>query len=501
MKFGRLGKRPEAGEGAPTKAAGNSKYIDFDLLYQLSYMSVIAAAGVPRSQIFERSSQLSNASSKYFRKIQLACRRLGYDYARACRVVGEQAKEEDIKGLLLRFSSSLVSGEPEAEFLTREAEALAKTYDNEYEGKLESLRQWTDAYVSLTLSAVLVVIIGLVSTMIWKMDTIFIMGLMAVCIGCTAVGVWLLYLMSPREVMVLGWDVQGGGVVRKVLKFLLPAAVVVCIVLLVRGANIGWILLIGAALVLPIGFVASRDDKKVSARDAEVGPFLRSLGGVCAAIGTTVRDALGRLDLESMNTLRPQVKNLHTRLISGIRARLCWQRFIEETGSELASRSVTMFYDAIDMGGEPERAGYHASIFANKIAMLRARRRVVSSPFHWLCIAMHGAVIMLLVFVTEVITVFGGMVAEAEEAMPQSPGAASMTSFASFNYSGIELMGRIVLPLVLIFTVANALAPSIVDGGSKWKFLYPLGITAAISGLSLIALPSVATWLFSSIQM
>ena len=59
--------------------------MSFDLFYQLSYMSTIAAAGVPRDQIFERSAELQCSSAEYFRRIELARKRLKYDYARACR--------------------------------------------------------------------------------------------------------------------------------------------------------------------------------------------------------------------------------------------------------------------------------------------------------------------------------------------------------------------------------------------------------------------------------
>ena len=37
--------------------------------------------------------------------------------------------------------------------------------------ELEIMKMWTDAYVSLILSGVLVIIIGVVSTMIWKGST------------------------------------------------------------------------------------------------------------------------------------------------------------------------------------------------------------------------------------------------------------------------------------------------------------------------------------------
>ena len=93
---------------------------------------------------------------------------------------------------------------------------------------------------------------------------------------------------------------------------------------------------------------------------------------------------------------------------------------------------------------------------------------------------------------------FSDMVAKAQEALPSISGAPSMGAFTSFNLAGLELMHSLVVPLVLIFTVANAIAPSFADGGSKYKILHNLGFTAAISGASLIILPTLAGVLFSS---
>lgn len=484
------------------KAKGSEAFLEFDLFYQLSYMSAIAASGAPRNQIFERASRLPTSCSKHFRKIEAVHKGLGYDYATACQVVGELTKDEKMKGLLLRFASSLVSGEPEAEFLAREAESQARAYESAYERKIESLKLWTDAYVSLVLSAVLVVLLGIVSTMIWKIQSLFIVGLVAISVSSTAVGIWLIYLMTPREVVVLPWPgSREQKLVNRLGKLLLPLALVLSLMLWMRGTEVGWLLVGGAALVFPVGLVSLSDDRKVNRRDAEISDFLRSLGGVCAAVGTTVREALGRLDLNSLNHLRPEVRRLHARLLSGIRASLCWQRFVEETGSELARRGVGMFYDAISLGGEPEQAGYRASVFTSKLKLLRASRKTVSFPFQWLCIAMHAATTMLLVFVTEVISIFGSMVSKAEQAMPKVTGGPSVGAFTSFNFSGLELMQRLVVPLVLIFTLANALAPVIADGGSKWKILYNFAITASISGMSLVMLPRLAGMLFKSIQI
>ena len=475
--------------------------LSFDLFYQLSYMSTIAAAGVPRDQIFERSAALQCSSAEYFNRVELARTRLKYDYARACRAVGEPLKEEDIKGFLLRFSSSLISGEPEADFLTREATALAEDYENEYGRSLESLKMWTDAYVSLILSAILVVVIGIVSTMIWKIEITLIIAMAFVAVATTAVGVWLIWLVSPKEPTVLSWPgSKEQKIAAKFFKPILGAAIGIGALFLLTGQNLGLGLIAISAIVYPIGFIMSRDDKKVSKRDDEVGTFLRSLGGVCTALGTTVNAALSRLDLDSINILRSAVKNLHTRLTAGIKSRLSWKKFIDETGSELANRSVSMFYDAIEVGGSAGQAGQHAAMFANRVALLRARRRTVAGPFRWLCITMHGMIILILVFITQVIVAFGGMVAKAQETLPSVNGAPSMASFSSFNLSGLQVMQHLVLPLVLIFTVANAIVPAVAEGGSKYKILSNLGITSAISGVALIVLPALASSLFTTVS-
>jgi archaeal flagellar protein FlaJ len=474
--------------------------LSFDMLYQLSYMSTIAASGVPRDQIFERAAKLKCSSAEYFNRVELARQRLKYDYARACRAVGEPAKEPEIKGLLLRLSSSLISGEPEAEFLSREAKARAEDYENEYGRALEGLKMWTDAYVSLILSAVLIVVIGIVSTMIYKIEIGLIMGMAFICVSVTVMGVWLIWLIAPKEDTVLSWS---GSKEQKLASGLFKPTLIVVIIVgslfLLTGQDIGIALIIVSSLLLPIGYLMTKDDKKIYKRDDEVGTFLRSLGGVCAALGTTVNAALGRLDLDAINVLRISVKNLHTRLTAGIKPRLSWRKFIDETGSELANRSVGMFYDAIEVGGSAGLAGQHAAAYASRVALLRARRRTISGPFRWLCVTMHAAVVIILVFITNIIMAFGAMISHAQETMPTISGAPSLSSLSTFNLSGLETMNHMVIPLVLMFTVADAIVPTLAEGGSKLKIFSNLGITAAISGVCLVLLPKIASTLFQSV--
>jgi archaellum biogenesis protein FlaJ (TadC family) len=85
--------------------------------------------------------------------------------------------------------------------------------------------------------------------------------------------------------------------------------------------------------------------------------------------------------------------------------------------------------------------------------------------------------------------------------MPQVSGAPSMGAFTSFNMSGLSLLHTMVIPLVIVFTIADALAPYVVEGGSWLKVFFNLSITCVISGLCLIVLPEVANVLFTTVKL
>jgi flagellar protein FlaJ len=326
-----------------------------------------------------------------------------------------------------------------------------------------------------------------------------------VFISCAAAGagVWLLRMMAPKEKMILSWaGSKEQKQAQSLFKIVIPAAAVVASLVVLRGMNFGWAMILIGVCVFPMGYLMDKDDQKISKRDMEIGTFLATLGGIAGAIATTVRDALGRIDTDAINSLRNEVKRLYVRLKSGIQPKLCWDKFVEETGSELVHRSIGMFYDSIDLGGDAEQVGHHASIFATKIGMLRAKRKSVAVPFRWLCITMHAAIVALLIFVSEVIMVFGTMVGKAEASMPTgASGAPGVSAFTSFNIEGMQILHQLVIPLVLIFTIADSLAPYMVEGGSWMKVMYNLGIMAIISGVCLVALPQLAGLLFSSVKM
>jgi flagellar protein FlaJ len=478
----------------------SSEYLAMDLYSQVAYMAGIAAAGLPRNKIFEYASKLPYCTSIYFRRVQFMARKLNYNYAEACRLVGETTKENDPKTLLLRMSGSLTSGEAEADFLLREAQVMGEHYADEYERKVEGLRKWSEAYSSLILSGAIIVTVGIVSMLIYPISPSFIVTLSALVVTVSAAGPWLLYTSAPKDMKTHDLpdkskeQVQAAGLFR----ICLPLAVVVCAGMAAAGVELGWIMIAGAVCVVPPGFVVVKDDYKIDKRDADISTLLRSLGSVTKAVGTNVSEGLARLDMRFVGSLNASVKRLQAMLGAGVKPDLCWWRFISESGSELVRRSTQMFWDGVRFGGDPQEVGRASAEFAMKMALLRNKRKLVAGSFTWLCVAMHTAICGLLVLIYQIMISFSraieGIELEGTDVLGRMP------SFGLFNAAAqVHLLRAMVITMILVLVGANTFAIKAVEGGHEYKMLFYLGILLAVAGACLVLVPQVSDSIFSSL--
>lgn len=500
MNFSGFWPKRNKKSSSDNKYPTDTDYLSYDLFYQLSYMSSIAAAGIPRSQIFEFASQLPCSSSRYFAEIHLLAKKMRYDYAVACRIVGEATKVESVKSLLLRLSSSMGSGEPESDFLAQEAKIQAEAFKNEYERGVESLRKWTEAYAALIVSSALIVMVAAISMLIYPVATGVTVMLVGVTIVIAILGAWAIYRVSPKEIRVNAHASHCPAYDRaaRLARLLLPISIAAFFVLVLLGAGLGWALLVASVFLLPIGVMGFLFDRQVTRKDSDISTFLRSLGNVASAIGITVSNALDRLDLRSTANLANDVKRLRSRLVSRLKPELCWQRFSLETGSETIYRSVKMFHDATRLGGDPEEVGERSSLLAMSLDFLRAKRGQVSSSFILLVIGMHAALVALLLFVIQVITIFSKTVEGVyTDAVAGAP--AKMLEVFSFSFDKVGILKTLVMPVILVLAVSNAFAIKAADGGSRYKLFAYLGVTLGISGAALVFVPIVAEKIFASI--
>jgi flagellar protein FlaJ len=477
----------------------------FDLLSVLTYLSCLSTANVSRMQLFEAAAKLNYGPSPYFAQVANLVQTLGHDFAHACHVVSQTAVDDVMRQFLLRFGNSLASGEAESVFLERESHVHMEDYTNDYERDVELLRKWTDAFVALMVSTNLVVLVALISNMIYDMGSLLIVVVEGVVMVTAALGAYLLYRIAPFDPMIhkLKDKSQEQKLMSLLARILFPGALLMALLVYFVFQSIGFAFLVAGFLVLPVGVVTHMLERKVDDRDRDIADFLRSLGGVTAARGSTVINSLSHIDRRAIGSLEPELRRLLARIAVGISTGRAWSRFMAETGSELIHRVVRAFWDAIDLGGDPEKVGRFSADMALKVSLLRAKRKLVSSTFNYVIIPMHIALVGTLVFISEVVSAFNTKLVEAQAIVggenattlnPEDIGIPGALAFQNFDTGFIKLM---VLTVILMLTAVNAFAPRAAAGGHNFKMALFGAMTLCATGALLLLVPPMAANMFS----
>src|SRR5690606_20085004 len=302
--------------------------------------------------------------------------------------------------------------EPLAEFLAREAEVQGGDYENEYERNLEALKQWSSAFTSLTISVSLIVIIQVISSMISSLNPPMMLSLMGSGVMMSLFGTYIIRRSAPHEVITVQ-PAQGSAEQKQAMRLfrlLVPLGLMGVMILNLVGVPLGFLLILMSVMLLPIGIISLKSDRLTSKKDEEFSTFMRSVGGTASSSGTTLKQALTRIDLSSFPTLESDIERLSKRLQALVEPEICWRQFGQETGSKLISEVVGIFYGAIKIGGDPERVGYLCSLFTSKTARLRAKRRLTSGTFSGLATIMQAVIACLLIFVLSIVLSFAAMV-------------------------------------------------------------------------------------------
>lgn len=478
-----------------------------DLLDTLTYMSSIATANINRDKIFELASQQDGITPKYLKKIRLLAKNYGYEYSEACKTVAEGASHSSLKEFLTRFSNALSTGEQEAKFLRDEVERMIEIYKNKYTSDVTTLQKWTDAYSALLVSMTLVIAILLISSMLFPLGDIYTMSLLSGTLLCftSFFGVYVIYRVAPYEKMVHSQEIKSKEqeIAKRMCAFILPAIGISSFILLIAGAKTWIVFIVVAALLAPVGILGMIDGKKIEKRDSDISPFLKSLGSVAGATGTTLTAAMSRLDKKSVGSLEKNVNRLHKRLVNGMNPKICWHNFMGETGSGLIDKSTRVFLDGIELGGDPTRIGETVSKSSLGITLLRSKRKLVSSGFMNLVIPLHASMSGIIVFIYQIMFSFNNAVAEmmgehstevggAVESMP------SGMSFFSFGASvDLAFIANFVTFVVFILTLASTFASKFASGGSNYKLCFYASVLFLVSAVVLFCVPIMVDKIFT----
>ena len=508
------------------KVSSDNVVVGFDLLSNLTYMLVLSIGGLQRARVIESCGELKLRTAVFFEFIYVLANRVGLEYSEAFRLVADRAGASRVKSLLLRFAAALGSGESEQEFIEEETRLEGNRYRDEYERSVENLRKWSDAYSAILVSVSLIMVVSLVSTLLGSLDANFVI-LMAFTLFCvTSIGVFLIYKVAPFEDFTYDSS-DGRPPDRKRSRYCLyigiPLGIILAVILgsqfeVITGAAVGF-LVFGIA-IFPAGYYAWKDDSTVANIDSEIQVFIRSVGGIAGATGSTLTESIRRFDARSLRYLEPYINRLHTRLAASLPTANCWERFRAETGSELVNRSTVMLVDGSERGGRADRVGEIAGDYSLQISQLRAARNLAASTFSYLSFPMHATVVFILVFVFQIVAVFSNKLKDVQAdaiegtvgnamvdvsniqappgiALPSSSEGLTNPLGSMFGVNDLGTMSVVIVFCIVVLTISNSLAPKFASGGSNLKIASYLSVMCILTGGLMSVIPMITQVLFT----
>jgi archaellum biogenesis protein FlaJ (TadC family) len=142
-------------------------------------------------------------------------------------------------------------------------------------------------------------------------------------------------------------------------------------------------------------------------------------------------------------------------------------------------------------------------MFGQKVALMRAKRRLIASTFSFTSLIIHATIAALLVGIYQILLNFSKLLQAADVSKGGMDGLAQLPTFQFFSNSGaqLQMLNFMVTAMLVMLTVVNAFTIKTVEGGSNLKITFYLGLTAIISGLVLLTLPGLLSGIFGSISM
>jgi flagellar protein FlaJ len=263
-------------------------------------------------------------------------------------------------------------------------------------------------------------------------------------------------------------------------------------------------MILAGVVMIPVGIMAHRDVTKISKRDENYTTFIRSLGSIMSGSGLTIPQALVKIDPKNLGELKEMTLELYRKLSSGLDAELSWNQFVGTSGSYLIHKFTSVFVDSVNLGGDAETVGELVSTSNLELVLLRMKRDRIASSFTNLVIPLHLAMVALLLFIGQILTIFSNVIGKLFEQyditsseLSGVPGGIGTMNMGIFGGVPVELLGQYVVVVIIVLTLANILVVNIVKGGPLYLLVFYASIFFILSGIMMIGVPPAVDMVFS----
>ena len=322
------------------------------------------------------------------RKISVLTDQWRVPLAKAFIFASQRTPSKILRDFLDRFSQSLDSGVEHRDFIETEQDAVLEEYKTMYESSNENITILNEVYVSMLISIVFVMALGIVLPMIIGAEDMntFIYLSSFLLIVSEAMLLYFLKAMIPADEV---WHQTGEeGALQMKLKrnFRLVAIVsfVVGVFVFLGKFSLHFPILVdlpieilGAIVITPLiipGIQTLQAEQAISRKERNFLGFLPALGSISTMRGGKITESVYYLSQKDYGVLTKHVRDLYRRLRTRINDDDSWEWFGIDTGSNYIQRSCEMFRQATAAAANPRTDSHMISENIRKIRNLRFKK-------------------------------------------------------------------------------------------------------------------------------
>ncbi|RLF35403.1 MAG: hypothetical protein DRN08_03120 [Thermoplasmata archaeon] len=322
------------------------------------------------------------------RKISVLSTQWHTPLAKSFRFIADRTPSKILRDFLDRFSQSIVSGVDHREFIEQEQDAVLQEYKTMYEASNENINILNEVYVSLLISIIFVMSLGIVLPIIIGAQNMnmFIYVSSFLLIISEGLLLYLLNAMVPADEI---WHLTGEkGELEKKLDKLFKISTLIALLLggILFFAKyslsfpilqiIPFEILFAIALtplIIP-GIKTFLEEENISRKEKNFLGFLPSLGSISAMRGGKINESVYYLSEKDYGVLTRHIRDLYRRLRTRIDDDAAWEWFGVDTGSNYIQRASEMFREATYAAANPRRVASMISENIRKIRDLRIKK-------------------------------------------------------------------------------------------------------------------------------
>jgi len=321
------------------------------------------------------------------RKISVLSEQWRVPLAKSFQFLSKRTPSKILKDFLDRFSQSLNSGVDPREFIETEQEAVLEDYKTMYETSNENITILNEVYVSLLISIIFVMSLGIVLPIVIggeDMNTFVYLSSFLLIITEGLLLYLLRAMIPPDEIWhVTGQQGKTEHHLQHLFQITLMASIGLGVLLFILYAfqfpiinSIPYEILFAMAitpLVIP-GLKTFLVEKQLARKERNFLSFLPSLGSISTMRGGKINESVYYLSQKDYGVLTRHIKDLYKRLRTRINDNHSWEWFGVDTGSNHIQRSSEMFRQATAASANPRKASRMIAENIRKIRDLRVKK-------------------------------------------------------------------------------------------------------------------------------